>query len=281
MIIKFIDDNLIGQNGLSRYIDPKSGWKRNVENYDIAIYTDQKCFSESVDSAKTNYGWIIEPPIINGDNHIKITKPEFYNKFHTIFSYNRWIEERIPNFKFIAHGGTWLREEDIAIYNKTKLCSMIYSDKQWNAGHRLRSSIASHISNKNIDFFGSGVNKYIEYKIIGLKDYMFSITMENEGPQHLFSHNTDYFSEKLLDCFLTGTIPIYYGNKTISNYFDIDGIILFDDNKQISSIIESINLDLYMKKKNAIINNFKIAQEYIHPEITINKYVQQYYYYSS
>ena len=42
MIIKFIDNNLIDQKGLSKYIDPKSGWQRDIENYDIAIYTDQK-----------------------------------------------------------------------------------------------------------------------------------------------------------------------------------------------------------------------------------------------
>ena len=49
---------------------------------------------------------------------------------------------------------------------------------------------------------------------------MFSIVIEN-------SIESDYFTEKLLDCFLTGTIPIYVGTKTTSEYFDTDGIIYF------------------------------------------------------
>jgi hypothetical protein len=273
--IKFIDENLIGQNNLSRYINYETGWSRDCNDYDIAIYTDRLCFLDNIDSTKENYAWIIEPPIVNGDNYIKITKPEFFNKFKLVFSYNKWLDERIPNFQFVPHGGTWLREQDIDIYLKNKMCSMIFSDKQWNAGHRLRSVVYENLKNKSfIDFFGSGVNNPIEFKVDALKDYMFSITMENEGPQHLFSPDTDYFSEKLLDCFLTGTIPIYYGNKSIINYFDINGIILFEDSSSIDSIINNLSKELYLSKIQSIKNNFAIAHTYMHPEKIINIYAQ-------
>lgn len=275
MIIKFFDDNLLGQKGLSKHLDPVSGWLRDIEVYDIGIYTDQKCFSHDVDTSKTNYAWIIEPPIINGDNHIKITKPEHYSKFYKVFSCNRWIGDRIPNFEFVAHGGTWLRQEDISIHKKNKLCSMIFSDKQWNAGHSQRSRTYNRIKNNtDIDFFGSGVAKYIEYKITGLKDYMFSICMENEGPQHLFAPNNDYFSEKLLDCILTGTIPIYYGNRSIENYFDIDGILLFEDPDRIDDIINNLTPEYYFSRTAAIEKNFHIAKKYIYPEHIINEYIR-------
>ena len=33
----------------------------------------------------------------------------------------------------------------------------------------------------------------------------------------------DYFTEKLIDCFLTGTVPIYLGPKQVENYFDPNG----------------------------------------------------------
>ena len=273
--IKFIDDNLVGQMGLSRYLDPKSGWLRDLIDYNIGIYTDQKCFNSEIDPDKENYAWIIEPPIINGDNHINITKPEHYLKFKKVFSYNRWIGDRIPNFEFVAHGGTWLREEDIGIHNKTLFCSMIFSDKSWNAGHLQRTRVYNLIrNNAYIDFYGSGVNKFIEYKITGLKNYMFSICMENEGPQHLFATNTDYFSEKILDCFLTGTIPIYYGNKSIENYFNMEGTLWFDDPDKINKIISQITPEYYQLKSHIILENFNIAKKYIHPELLINQYVQ-------
>ena len=34
-----------------------------------------------------------------------------------------------------------------------------------------------------------------------------------------------YFSEKLLDCFLAGTIPIYFGHCDLSKHFNMDGVI--------------------------------------------------------
>ena len=273
--IKFVDENLLGQNNLSKYINYETGWSRDSNDYDVAIYTDRLCFLNNIDSNKENYAWIIEPPIINGDNHIKITEPIFYNKFKLVFSHNKWIGERIPNFEFVPHAGTWLREDDISIYQKNKICSMIFSDKQWNAGHRLRSVVYDTLKNKSsVSFFGSGASNPIEFKIYGLKDYMFSIAMENEGPQHLFAKNTDYFSEKLLDCFLTGTIPIYYWNKSIADYFDINGIILFEDTSTIDSIIENLSDKLYLSRIKSIKNNFEIAKKYIHPERIINSYVQ-------
>ena len=36
-----------------------------------------------------------------------------------------------------------------------------------------------------------------------------------------------YFNEKIIDCFFSGTIPIYWGTKNISKYFDENGIIFF------------------------------------------------------
>jgi hypothetical protein len=49
--------------------------------------------------------------------------------------------------------------------------------------------------------------------------YQYSIVIEN-------SREINYFSEKLLDCLLTKTVPIYFGCPNISDYFDTEGWIL-------------------------------------------------------
>ena len=41
MKIKLIDENLVGQPGLSRYIAPPTNWERDTDNHDIAIYVDR------------------------------------------------------------------------------------------------------------------------------------------------------------------------------------------------------------------------------------------------
>jgi hypothetical protein len=58
-------------------------------------------------------------------------------------------------------------------------------------------------------------------KIEIFETYMFSIVIENSRQIH-------YFTEKIIDCLLTKTIPIYYGCPNISDYFDTSGWIILE-----------------------------------------------------
>src|SRR5690606_35886534 len=120
--------------------------------------------------------------------------------------------------------------------NKTKLCSCILSNLKITDGHRLRHEVNNKY--KNIDYYGKGANNHIEYKLTGLKDYMYSIVIENEILD-------DYFTEKIIDCFMTGTVPIYYGTKNIGKYFDINGIIQFTKSEELDVILNKIGPNDY------------------------------------
>jgi len=276
MNIKMIDQNLVGQSGLSRYISPNHIFNRDISDPDVVVFTDQQCFTQEVENYScTKAAWLLEPPIINGDNYIRMYKEGFFRKFDYVYSYNRWLEDKINNFVFLAHGGTWLRNEDINLWDKNKFCSMIYSNKQWNIGHNQRLRVVNNLKDVGINFFGTGSSCPIEYKIEGLRDFKFSITMENEAPPYLFAPNTDYFSEKLLDCFLTGTFPIYYGNPSIGNYFNEKGMIVFDDPDNILNIYKNLSDKLYTDSLAAIKENFQLAKKYIHPEDTIHEHINK------
>ena len=58
---------------------------------------------------------------------------------------------------------------------------------------------------------------------------MFGIAIEN------FSHR-GYFSEKILDCFLMKTIPVYWGCSNIHDYFFEPGFFKFEN---IDDLLES------------------------------------------
>ena len=263
MNIKFMDENLLGQPGLCPYITPETNWQRDISDYDACIYTDRFCFNQPIDNTKQNYAWIIEPPIINGENYRDIV--EASNKYKFVFSYLRNLETKINNYKYIPHGGTWLRSDDINIYSKTKLLSFLFSDKQWNPYHRLRHRIYEIIKTyPNINFFGSGCNNKIQNKIDSLKDYRFSIIIEN-------SQEDDYFTEKLLDCLLTGTVPVYVGSNKIENYFNTKSIIRFNDPEQLPDIISTLTPEYYDSIIDSIKDNYEKAKQYIHPEQLIQK----------
>ena len=86
----------------------------------------------------------------------------------------------------------------------------------------------------------------------GLKDYAFSIVVEN---------NPDWFTEKLIDCFACGTIPIYWGKLNIDKYFDDCGIIQFETIDELKDeILPSLSMDLYRQLNKQ--NNFKLVEEY-------------------
>lgn len=265
--IKLIDENLVGQPGLSRYIDPKTDWEREPDNYDVAVYVDRMCFVIPKDNSKINCAWLIEPPIINGENYIEIIKNK--NDYKYIFTHHKNLLSQSDNVVYVPHGGTWLREEDINIHEKSKLVSCIFSWKNWNPYHRMRFRVFDRLKNDNrLDFFGTGCEKPLDFKIDGLKDYMFSIIIEN-------SIESDYFTEKLLDCFLSGTIPIYVGSKSTSNYFDENGIIYFEGDEDLPEILNKLSPELYQSKKEYVDKNFELAKEYMFPEKIIQKFLDE------
>lgn len=264
--IKFFDENLSGQPGLSPFISPQINWDREIKDYEIAIYTDKLCFKEKQNNL-SNYAWIIEPPIINGENYKYIVNESL--KFKKVFSYMRHLEKVIPNFVFCPHGGTWLNKKEISLNSniKNKLTSFIFSDKQWNNYHKIRHRIyESYKNNPYIDFYGSGCNKKIERKNEALSSYMFSIVIEN-------SEENDYFTEKIIDCFLSGVIPIYMGTRNIGSYFNNNGIITLINPEDLEEIIPKLSAEFYNSKLEYIKENFEKAKNYIHPELLINKFI--------
>jgi len=235
----------VSTNGLDpKYIE----WVKNKYESDISIYVDESILEWTNNSTK-NYGWLCEsktiiPGIYNwAKENIEILN----NKFIKVFTHDKELSEISDVFQltqcsvksFFKYG---------EIYPKTKLVSMIASNKTMCPEHIFRQSIIKKFSSK-CDHFGRGYNQ-IENKEDGLKDYCFSIVMENAAYPNMIT-------EKITDCFMTGTIPIYYGIKNIGDFFNIDGIILLDDNFKI----EDLNFELYQSKIESVKDNLNITKE--------------------
>ena len=127
---------------------------------------------------------------------------------------------------------------------KTKSLSVISSDQTWLPGHKLRfafvNKLIGHFKDR-LDVFGKGFNP-VNDKYDALADYKYSIAIEN-------SVIPGYFTEKITDCYLTQTMPLYYGCPDIDQYFDTDSLRLIDPNNfkdsvlKIEQIIEEVKLD--------------------------------------
>jgi hypothetical protein len=106
-----------------------------------------------------------------------------------------------------------------------------------------------------VDLFGRGFNE-IENKEEGLCDYMFSVVIENGFYQ-------SYFTEKLLDCFATGTIPVYLGTSDISDYFNKDGIIDLTEEFDVSEEIYYSKIDA-IKENLEKIKTIEVLEDFIY-----------------
>ena len=115
---------------------------------------------------------------------------------------------------------------------KTLSCSIISSGKTDLVGHKLRHQVIAwlRLRDYDVDVLGRGYKPF-EHKQDGLLPYTYSVIIENV-------QEPDYFTEKLLDCFICGTIPLYWGASNISQYFNTDGMVICNDLEELQGAIE-------------------------------------------
>ena len=75
---------------------------------------------------------------------------------------------------------------------------------------------------------------------------MFSVAIENQI-------SDKWITEKVFDCFASGTIPIYGGTRRIAEHFNPDGIIFLDEDFDPSKLTE----DMYYERMDAIQDNLE------------------------
>jgi hypothetical protein len=93
----------------------------------------------------------------------------------------------------------------------------------------------------------------VKKKIEALKDYRYSFCIENCKKDY-------YFTEKLLDCFLSGTVPIYWGCPNLSDFgYDERGIIRFNTKEELLEIINNLTPETYYEMLPYIRHNYNLA----------------------
>ena len=97
---------------------------------------------------------------------------------------------------------------------KPKLLSVITSNKAFTRGHLDRIKFVEKLKEHygdQIDIFGRGFRSFDD-KWDVLQPYKYHIAIENSSEPY-------YWTEKISDCYLTGTFPIYHGCTNLSDYF--------------------------------------------------------------
>ncbi len=117
-----------------------------------------------------------------------------------------------------------------SIPEKTKGLSGIIGDAMDLPGHFKRWKFLEFLNTfgMQFDLFGKKI-RYLEDKWNGLAPYRYSLAIENNsGP--------DLWTEKLADCFLTWTLPFYYGCTNLEDYFPEGSFIRIDIEEPAESV---------------------------------------------
>ncbi len=217
----------------------------------------------------------LEFPAIRPNINLK-----FLKQFNTIFTYSRQINH--PNTTDIIAPFPWhigvdnTNSETVnncykvyddfkteSIPNKTKLISVISSNKAFTEGHRKRlqfvDGLRKHFG-ENIDVFGRGINDFAD-KWDVIAPYKYHLAIEN-------SSCNNGISEKLYDSFLGEAFPFYYGCNNVSDYFSSRSFVPIDidDIDKSIKIIESsilnqtyeVSVQHIQKSKNLVLDEYNI-----------------------
>ncbi len=133
---------------------------------------------------------------------------------------------------------------------KTKLISVVSSFKTFSGGHVDRRRFVNKLMKRygtKIDVFGEKVNDFCD-KWDVTAPYKYQIVIEN-------CRSKNYWTEKISDCFLANTYPIYFGCNNISDYFNEKSyteIDILDADKAMEIIDKVINEDTFSQRQNEL-----------------------------
>lgn len=218
------------------------------------------------------------------------THPEVYqfveehiDKYHRIYTFDKKLLNLTARAKCLLFGTSWIKESDalIASTDSKAGISFLCGSKSSIVGQKLRKSIYKNQvllerrTGKKLDFWRSAKETLIPAvsprgnRIIGTdvfekwnlhRPYSFSIVIEN-------SQQDNYFTEKIIDCFLCKTVPIYWGCPNIGDFFSTKGIIILNGSdldvlKQLEGILRRCDANKYSSMLSAIEENYVSAFKY-------------------
>lgn len=234
----------------------------NPDICDVAIVINKLDSTKTVRARKGFLWKIVMEPYIAGVNEFAVIHD---SKYDLVFcQLNPTQDSRVmisPPYLpwFIDETLEDLKQQNV-VPQKSKKISAVISTKSFYPGHEQRLIFASQIekSELEVDLYGRGRANEVSNKSDALTKYMFSLAIENCSQEN-------YWTEKLIDCFLTYTIPVYYGAPNVFEFFPKDAIIELpiSDVELSFQIIEALDSDEYLRRLPALkVARKKVIEEY-------------------
>jgi hypothetical protein len=158
------------------------------------------------------------------------------------------------------------RSEALEIWrSKTKFCCMVVSNGQSKKRLNFFEKLSKY---KTVDSGGAVMNNVggpVKDKLDFIKDYRFVIAFEN-------ACHPGYTTEKILEPFVTGSIPLYWGNPVVGKEFNTGCFLNLDNSKSEEAFInEIIAIDKDEEKAVKMLMEPKFANGHVPDDINKGK----------
>lgn len=206
--------------------------------------------------------------------HLSLEPPNEVSKYRQYANkkssliYNQ-LETKIKNDTVLSHGALpWHIDKDYDFLNNLELHELnkenkivwITSNQRSSRGHKKRMDFLGNIRKLPfVELYGRGINP-IDDKWEVLKNAKYAIAYEN-------FKNDYYWTEKIIDCYLSYTMPIYYGCNSIENFFPKNSFIQLDPNdrhihlflkEMVHSNLWEENIDAIIKARDLVLNEYQL-----------------------
>lgn len=209
---------------------------------------------------------VVEPQAIQGRKMAWLKL--LWRRFYRVLTANPALLTAAPNGERYLFGSTWVPDWRDVDTGKTRMLSLIASSKISCEGHRLRHQLIDWIKAEGVhaDIMGRGYAPF-ERKSDGLAPYRYSVIIENV-------REPGYFTEKLIDCLLCDTVPIYWGAQDIAGIFDPRGMLICQSLDDIRSAIAAISVEDYQSRLEFVAKNKEKAARYANHELAAARIIQ-------
>ncbi|WP_281968695.1 hypothetical protein [Roseovarius nanhaiticus] len=197
---------------------------------------------------------VLEPEAIHGGQIASLRRS--HGRFYKVLTAHPGLLDAIPNGVFFPFGSTWVPEWRDLDVTKSRMMSLIASDKRSQEGHRLRHALAAWAKGQgmDLDVMGRGYTPFAA-KADGLAPYRYSVVIENV-------REPNYFTEKLVDAILCRCVPIYWGCPNIGDFFDTSGMIICNSEAELQAAMEAASAEDYEARAPKLDAMRDVAAEY-------------------
>ena len=152
--------------------------------------------------------------------------------------------------------------DDYTFHQKSFSVSTVVGGKMFMPGHRLRHELWKIQEQISVQrrFFTSMHGGPKSDLVLGkskspLFDSQFHVAIEN-------CVLPNYFTEKVVDCFRTKSVPIYLGCPNIGDYFNVDGMVIVSSPSDIVTACNSLTDSTYDRMRDAIEDNYVRSERF-------------------